>query len=666
MLRCQTPAALVALLTFAALPAYAEVGDPTLQTNHPQYAGEGAFQTPEDCVRFATRGREGTQERAIALYLWLLTHQYHLASPQEWNTPSATPDTARTHDDLTVHDANRGRFSYSYGLCGTVHSWNEVYWRALGVPARRRAFPGHVNSEVFYENGWRAFDTDMAGLVFRRDGLVAGYEDIRQDPSLATQAQPPIPCYPFAWPGDFQVMKQGWEQVAQGGDWYAMYNSGYAALPGVIHLRTGETFTRWFDRDHWGGPSKRRFWHHLPGGPFRNWTYVNQGEPTHRGAEANARGNASYCNGEFVYRPDLASDEYREGVHSQSTNVASQPISPRLASRDGKEAVVVFSHFSPYVICGDPQDDANPMSAPASDGVVASGEALGEVHVEVSADGGQTWGPAGIVTGAFRCDLTESLKGRYGWLIRFRWRGAAGLDRLEFTTTTQVSQTIYPRLRPGGCEVVYRCGSRGVMPVRPVFGPSETELAPVEAREFRSPNIEYVGRSLSSRLAYRVQGNKPGQVVFRVAAPKPLVEVSAAARYAVRSPSPPDCNFHLAVSTDTGRTWRQFAQANVPTDNEYSSGWVFGTADIAGAKSREALVRVHLDAGGYPTGLIDAEFYGLYQTAPPQPLEVTYGWRENGVLKTHTEPIPAKVDKHAFHVATGASIADDFIRLAAP
>ena len=64
-------------------------------------------------------------------------------------------------------------------------------------------------------------------------------------------------------------MKKGWQQVAAGGHWYAMYNGGYAAQPGIIHLRKGETFTRYYDPDHYGGPSKRRFWHHMKGGPRR-------------------------------------------------------------------------------------------------------------------------------------------------------------------------------------------------------------------------------------------------------------------------------------------------------------------------------------------------------------------------------------------------------------
>ena len=198
------------------------------------------------------------------------------------------------------------RFSYGYGLCGTVHAWNEPYWKALGMGARRRSFPGHTNSEIEYGGSWHTFDTDMAGLVFRKDGVVAGYEDIIKDITCLENDRSPLPCYPFAWPSDFNGMKQGWKQIAKGGNWYRMYNGGYAAQPGIVHLRSGETFTRYFDRDHFGGLAERRFWHNQKGGPFRDWTFVNMGTPEHRGGKSNSRGNASYCNGEFVYRPNLA------------------------------------------------------------------------------------------------------------------------------------------------------------------------------------------------------------------------------------------------------------------------------------------------------------------------------------------------------------------------
>ena len=110
-----------ALLTACPLPTQCSAADVTLRTDHPQYPGEGAFQTVEDCVRFATRGKTDPQEKAIGMYNWFLTHQWHLMSPMEWNVPGRVPDTSSAGDyETVVFDANRARFSYGYGLCGTV------------------------------------------------------------------------------------------------------------------------------------------------------------------------------------------------------------------------------------------------------------------------------------------------------------------------------------------------------------------------------------------------------------------------------------------------------------------------------------------------------------------------------------------------------------------
>lgn len=642
-------------------------GDVTLRTDHPHYPGEGVFQSVDDCIRFATDGKAGDQEKAIALYLWMLTHQWHLASPQEWNVPGETPDTNIWRDDMVVYDANRARFSYGYGLCGTVHSWNEPYWKALGMQVRRREFPGHVNSEVRYGGRWHAFDTDMAGIVFGKDGAVAGYDDIIADPSLVEQTHAPLPCYPFAWPSDLKSMRKGWEEIARGGNWHKMYNSGYVAHPAIVQVRRGETFTRWFDPDHYGGKDKRRFWHHQDNGPFRNWTFANQGTPEHRGAEANCRGNARYCNGEFVYQPDLTSVAYRDGVVDQSANVVPSMDQPKLRSQDGKPAIVTFEHFSPYVICGDPVDDANPMSGTATDGLIVEGSAVGNVSVEISVDQGQTWHRLNSVTGNFSHDLTEHVKGRYGWQLRFGFQDKAGLDALKFTTTTQVCQAIYPRLTDGGCRVAYRCAMRGVTPMLPNFGSDEATLRAVEQRDMRSDNVVYEPRSSQSRLAYRTTNNRPGHVVFRVnAGERELLEVYAAVRYGVRVPPPDNCDYRIEISTDDGESWRPLARADIPADNEFSSGWMYGKADVAESDTNEVLVRIQLYQGGYQAGMIDAQFYGVYRSAPPPSAIVTYGWKEAGELKRHTERIPTAAREHVFEVPTGKIDVDEFVRIQVP
>lgn len=627
-----------------ASPLWAVVGDPTVRTDHPHYPGEGAFQTIDDCVRFATAGQKTEQEKALALYNWMLTHQWHLMSPQEPTSLPVAPDTAKTNEDLIVYDASRARFSYGYGLCGTVHAWNEPYWKSLGFQVRRRAFPGHTNSEIEYAGSWHAFDTDMAGLLFRKDGVVAGYEDIIADRSLIKSSKPPFPCYPFAWPSDYQAMCDGWNQVAQGGNWYKMYNGGYEAHPGIVNLRSGETFTRYYDRDQFGGPTKRRFWHHQPGGPARDWTFANNGTPQHDGEKHNARSKVSYCNGLFEYTPNLTAETIVDNS-------------------------MEFRHFSPYVICGDSVDDANPMTGKATDGLVIEGKAKGKVSISLSTDEGQTWSTSEReVEGTFREDFTDLAKGHYGWRVRLTWPAGSSVDQLKFTTTTQVCQAIYPRLKAGGSEVLYRAAGRGVSAVLPNWSLSEEAIGKtIEARELRSSNVKYAPRSLENKLVYQTTNNKPAHVVFRVTGEgKPLTEIRAAARYKIRSPAPERTDFHLDLSIDGGKTWKKFGESLSPADNEYSSGWVYGHATIAEPQVQEALVRVTFYQDGYPTGLMDVQLYGIYQTPSPTAAKLTYAWREAGELKTYSKPLPQGTFQQKFTVPTSDTITDEFIRMEVP
>lgn len=658
---------LAAIGFLIAAPLFAGVGDPTIETAHPQYPGEGAFQTVEQCVARATAGKTEPQDKAIAMFQWLLTHQFHLMSPQEFCIPGQLPDTRKDTQEMIVYDANRSRFSYGYGLCGTVHAWNEPYWKALGMNARRRSFPGHTNSEIEYGGSWHTFDTDMAGLVFRKDGIVAGYEDIIKDPNLINVDKSPLPRYPFAWPGDFNAMKNGWKEIAKGGNWYKMYNSGYAAQPGIVNLRSGETFTRYFDRDHFGGEGSRLYWHNQKGGPFRDWTFVNMGEPIHNGAKSNSLGNASYCNGEFIYKPNLKpGGNFQEGVAVQTPSVMAADSSPHLRSEEGSEGSITFQHFSPYVIAGNPVDGANPMSATAKNGFVVRGEAVGTVTIAVSADRGQTWHAVGEVTGKFEKDLTDQVKGHYGWYVNFSFKGKSGLNALTFTTITQVAQTIYPRLKADGCAVTYRAGSRAVMPILPDFGQPENVASRDEEKSLRSANMVWVGRSAKSRLAYQVEGPKAGTVGFRIEAPASLVQVSAAARFNVRVPPAEGSEYRMEVSTDEGKTWKPLGGVNPPADNEYSSAWMYGNADVAAAKAKSAWVRLKLYGGGTFTGLITTELYGVYATPPPAPVKLTYAWKEGGVVKTNVENVPAGKAEHKFIVPTGKQITDEYVRIEVP
>lgn len=656
----------VVVLWMAGLQLRASAVDVTVRTDHPFYPGEGAFQTVQDCVTFATSGAgKAEQDQALALYHWLLTHQWHLMSPMEWCVPGRTPDNRSGGDyESVVFDASRARFSYGYGLCGTVHAWNEPYWKTLGFGVRRRAFPGHVNSEVFYGGSWHAFDTDMAGLLFRSDGVVAGYADIQNNPSIADSGNAPIVHYPFAWPSDFKTMQAGWKQVARKPHWYSLYNGGYEAHPGIVDLRPGETFTRWYDRDHYGGPTRRRFWHHQPGGPERHWTFYDNGTPWHNAdGSSNARGLATYCNGEFDYRPLQTDNSVRRAIFHSTGEVKFRSSSPRLHSANEAAASVTFRHFSPYVICGDPVDDANPMSGEATDGLVVSGERTGHVAAEVSVDEGLSWQTVQLGDGpGFRIDLTEQVKGRYGWQIRFSWEGKAGIDELRFQTTTQVSQTMYPRLSPNGSEVTVQQKPRSVIAVLPNWGLTEKKLAAVEVAELRSSNLRYAPRSEQNRVAYSPVNSNAAHVVFRMDSSSPLLELVGSMRYRLPIPPPEDCSFELQVSLDEGRSWKTFARADVPADNEYSSGWLAGSTSIEG-EQKAALIRCVMHAPQRKSGLIDARFYAIREAPHPRRITAEFGWYEDGQLKTHPVVLSSDSDRQTRTVPTGADIEDRFMRL---
>lgn len=642
----------------------AEVGDVTIQTDHEQYPGEGAFQSPAQCVNWAARDATTDHEKSLAIFQWLLTHQWHLMSPQEWCIPGRVPGANSNDYEMVVYDANKGRFSYGYGLCGTVHAWNEVYWQAAGFPARRRAFPGHTNSEIFYDGKWRMYDTDMAGIVFNRDGSVAGYDEITSDLSLLERPQGSWPRYPFAWPSDFETMKRGWEQVAQGGNWYKLYHGGYAALPGIVHLRSGETFTRYAHPDGFGGRDKRRFWHQLKDGPNRDWTFANGGVPFHRGPESNSRGRTTYGNALFEYAPDLTSEKSFEGSVARSLNLA---VSEKgLRGTDDKFSTITFHHFSPYVICGDPPDDRDPLLNRATEGFVVEGVCTGDVTISVSADQGQSWAEPIAIENEFRQDLTELAKGRYGWWIRFSLGPGASLKSLRTTTTCQLNQAMYPRLKPVETKVTFRSQPRAVVPVLPRLEEESATLNRFEVRELRTDNLDFVGRSSDERLSYRVRGPNTAEVVFRVPAETPLVGISAAARFAVRSPTPEGAEYQLEYSVDCGQSWQDLGTAIPPADNEFSSGWVYGQRVFPETTEKDVLVKVRLFGGGYGTGLLTAELYGIRATSPSSASQVTYSWFEGDTRKEYSFDVPANREEFSVKIPTGRQIRDDFVRIAIP
>ncbi len=122
----------------------------------------------------------------------------------------------------------------------------------------------------------------------------------------------------------------------------------------------------------------------------------------------------------------------------------------------------------------------------------------------------------------------------------------------------------------------------------------------------------------------------------------------------------------MEVSIDGGQTWKEMGRSDIPEDNEFSSGWLSGAADLGDSAATTALVRCNLYAGGYRTGIAQVQLYGIHETTAPQPLELAYGWEEAGELKTWSATIPANVAQRSFSIPTGNQITDRYIRMSVP
>ena len=139
--------------------------------------------------------------------------------------------------------------------------------------------------------------------------------------------------------------------------------------------------------------------------------------------------------------------------------------------------------------------------------------------------------------------------------------GRKGNTFARYASSRPASSTrMYPRLRPGGCEVTYRTEPvrlrqppcRGLRMKPPQLSSSNAATC--------STNLKFVGRTAKQREACTVQGPKPASVVFRISSPTDLAALSAAARVSIRLPSPPGAEFKLSWSPESPIEWKEFGR----------------------------------------------------------------------------------------------------------
>ncbi|MEW4487985.1 hypothetical protein AB1L42_07865 [Thalassoglobus sp. JC818] len=611
-------------------PVLAGVGDPQLQTDHPWYPGELSCSSFERLQ--ATQARlfehvtgsppQTEEEKVLAAWMWRNLHYAHGEEGRQdlWERGFTTGDT-------TTREFWSGLFSHGYGLCGTTHAQWTVELNALLGHCRSRTVGvnGHNALEVFirgneYGRGrWILLDHDLSTVVFAEDGSrmlsisEIGNNLALTDPSFRIERQHGWPLAGLH-PDD---AREVYRQVR-----FVEHLPGYAGPTPKIHLRSGETLTRFFKPGLEDGQTFV-FWGRnyragdIPG-PERNRTWINQPERFFENPDGAGyqRGQARYGNAVFEYRPDFSDGSFLEGT------VSSGPQH------------VNFEFQSPFLIAATPPNDSDwgIYEEGCRNGLVVTADI--DITLGVSTDRGETWTEASMSSGSV--DLTDAVKGCQQYLLRINEPATKLTDaNLLIRTVCQANPNLFPRLKENGTNVTFEA----------------SHIATVSA----GPAVDLASKH---RLD---NGDNPSVQILQLAAPRnePVTHLYAAAHIASGNPPDPTVEYALHYSTDLGETWQPIVEnwkierSSEEPQDFWSQSFCYGDISLSPPHSGPVQFRSS-NSKGKP--ILRFEAHLDYQIEHPDACRVTFEWEEEEGTQRTEQNTFSPGQKSAWEIETGSRV----------
>ena len=386
-------------------------------------------------VESVTRGCKTNDERAVAVYNFMLLACYHRAYPSEPGGVGA----------LKVIN------TYGWSLCGGLHTVESALWRQLGWKWRYVGWPGHTTAEAQYDGRWHYLDTFLKYYTWMPDAAapggrtIAGEDDIKANPALVTDGlvfDKARKVY-YHKGNVFEVVggKANWTAPA----FLVCGDEPDGIVQGTSRKNNAGSPTGWagikFDDPAYSadvnlgpGYALTLLWNPIEGA---HWFNGRKDVPTHTCGDKDYRNSPeigpimepyaaqnrarSFSSGTLVFAPDFSGDACLGSLAARE-NV--KVDAGRLVPADGgKPASVTVLMQSPYV-----------MSR-------ASGAAEGAEKAEISTDGGRTFAAIDLK------DFSDAVGGKYHALVRLTFSQALKSLRLE--TIIQHNRGALPYLSPG-------------------------------------------------------------------------------------------------------------------------------------------------------------------------------------------------------------------------
>lgn len=555
---------------------------------------------------------------ASALSRWQTAEERALAQSRWMHRCRRVGNCAR-EDGRPVLDPALFFNSYGITFCSMISEMNIALWEAWGRPGRCVNLPGHVVSEVFYDDAWHMFDSDFSNYFRNERGVVASaaelgasrihgnIEDLRPGEFYIFDHCPTA----SAPRGHIFQGPNSWWLIDVARDWYpgpehikprTEVTGAHAGHRYVLGLRPGESYTR-----HWralgvGAPFARLF----PDGKDPE----GDGSPLRN----------SRANGLWVWRPDLAD----AGVLFDSANVTCGEGGIRLREA-GKPGFAVLRVMA-----------ANIVTAAECE-IVAEGEP----RLLFSGDGGLAWRAAALTveeSGGALARVTEPVAGRLEYLVKIELDKGCVLKGLTLRTTTQVNPRALPALRLGRNEIAAVSDEHlEYMTFNPRLANGQFSNEVTRASGWQSltaprdwePSIRAVG---------------PAQLVLRAVAPRDIRHIRMACTAHLAEPSA-----DLEMALHDGREWRKLKTFPF-VGSPYDRRCAVETRELP-AGTREVLMRISMDGGGLVNVFTEA---GYEPAGGFMPYDITYCWSEwragQWTERRHLERVGEAYRKYSINV----------------
>jgi len=392
-------------------------------------------------VESVTRDCKTNDEKAIAIYNFMLLTHYHLNYPSE-------PGGVGALKELNV---------YGWSLCGGLHSVEGALWRELGWEWRYVGWsdPGHTTIEAKYDGRWHYLDVFLKYYAWMPDPnapggrTIVGEDDIKANPALVTEG------LEFDSGRKVYYHKGNkYENIGDKANWRAPAllvcgdeppgiisgtrsskragsPAGWASIafdsPGYstdVNLAPGYALTLTWDAvpgAHWWNGRKYVPGHSCGDKDYRNCPAIGPVLEPYRAANP----KRSFANGKLLFAPDFSNDAFLKSLAAQeNAKFAGGQVVPADAAAP---ASITVALQSPYIMTR------------------ASGQADGAESAALSVDGGKTFKPIKLD------DFSDDVGGQYAALLKLSFKTA--LKSLKLDVTVQCNRCALPYLSPGANKV---------------------------------------------------------------------------------------------------------------------------------------------------------------------------------------------------------------------